>query len=331
MRKRTVSIAAALAGFQRETLIVNHDQRTVALDHRSRRREVERHHRNALLIDVVPDVELGPIRQRKNADAFAAALAAIIDAPWLGALALRIPQMIGAAKGEHTFLGTRCLLVAAGAAECGIEAIMIERLPQRLRLHHVGMQFRSAGYRIDAASEALFVDMHDQIEAELAGAGIAKRDHLAELPGGVDVQQRKRRLRRVERLERQMQQDRRILADRIEHHWIFRLGHRLANDVDALGFQLFEMAEPRRRRHVRDRIVGAINGWRVSVGHGRVRVRACEAARVMRPSAPTCSPHSFFSSCSHHQRPARSGSPGCSARVHGAQPIERKPRSCNLL
>ena len=38
-----------------------------------------------------------------------------------------------------------------------------------------------------------------------------------------------------------------------------------------------------------------------------------------------CRPHSFFSSCSHHQRPARSGSPGASARVQGAQPMERKP------
>ncbi len=29
--------------------------------------------------------------------------------------------------------------------------------------------------------------------------------------------------------------------------------------------------------------------------------------------------------CSHHQRPARSGSPGCTGRVHGAQPIEVYP------
>src|SRR5262249_35040205 len=31
-----------------------------------------------------------------------------------------------------------------------------------------------------------------------------------------------------------------------------------------------------------------------------------------------CNPHSFFSSCSHHQRPARSDSPGRMALVHGA-------------
>jgi hypothetical protein len=113
--------------------------------------------------------------------------------------------------------------------------------------------------------------MHDQIETEVARARVAERDHLAELPRGVDVQQRKWRLRRIERLERQMQQDRGILADRIEHHRILRLGHRLADDVDAFGFKLFEMRKRRRRRRFdagrRDQLVGAIKGWRDSVHH----------------------------------------------------------------
>ena len=37
------------------------------------------------------------------------------------------------------------------------------------------------------------------------------------------------------------------------------------------------------------------------------------------------SPHSFLLSSSHHQRPARSDSPGVIARVHGAQPMDAKP------
>jgi hypothetical protein len=36
-------------------------------------------------------------------------------------------------------------------------------------------------------------------------------------------------------------------------------------------------------------------------------------------------PHSLLSSRSHHQRPARSGSPAMIARVHGAQPIDTNP------
>ena len=33
-------------------------------------------------------------------------------------------------------------------------------------------------------------------------------------------------------------------------------------------------------------------------------------------------PHSLSVSSSHHQRPARSLSPGSTGRVHGAQPID---------
>ena len=115
--------------------------------------------------------------------------------------------MIRAAKREHALLGARFLFVSPGAPQSQIEAILIERLAQRLRLHHVGMELRPAGDRIDAAREAVAVDVRDQLEAEFVDAGIAERDHLAEFPGGVDVQERKRRLSRIERFQRKMQQD----------------------------------------------------------------------------------------------------------------------------
>ena len=44
------------------------------------------------------------------------------------------------------------------------------------------------------AREPLLVDVDEQLEAELRGHAVAERDHLAELPGRVDVQQRERRL-----------------------------------------------------------------------------------------------------------------------------------------
>ena len=43
---------------------------------------------------------------------------------------------------------------------------------------------------------------------------------------------------------REMQHDRRVLADRIEHHRPFALGDDLAHDVDALGLEPFEVREP---------------------------------------------------------------------------------------
>ena len=79
--------------------------------------------------------------------------------------------------------------------------------------------------------------MDQQVHAEPRRRLVAKRDHLAELPGGVDMQQRKRRLARRKSLLREMQHHARILADGIEHHRIFELGDRLADDVDRLRLE----------------------------------------------------------------------------------------------
>src|SRR5262249_10614759 len=95
--------------------------------------------------------------------------------------------------------------------------------------------------RIDAPAPAFFVGMNDEIEAEIARGGVAEFDHLAKLPSGIDVQQRKRRLRRIKGLHRQAQQHRRILADRIEEDRRPALGNRLAQDVNGLLLQPLEM------------------------------------------------------------------------------------------
>ena len=52
--------------------------------------------------------------------------------------------------------------------------------------------------------------------SELLRPPVAECDHVTELPRRVDMQQRKRRPRRCERLHRKMEQDRGVLADRIE-------------------------------------------------------------------------------------------------------------------
>ena len=72
---------------------------------------------------------------------------------------------------------------------------------------------------------------------------VAERDHLAELPGRVDVQERERQPAGMKRLHGQADHDRRILADRIEHDRILELGRHLTDDVDALGLELTEVGE----------------------------------------------------------------------------------------
>src|SRR4051794_1229877 len=53
--------------------------------------EVDRWELDLLLGDVLPDVELGPVRQWEHADVLALAVASVVDAPQLGPLVLRIP------------------------------------------------------------------------------------------------------------------------------------------------------------------------------------------------------------------------------------------------
>ena len=72
---------------------------------------------------------------------------------------------------------------------------------------------------------------------------VAERDHVAELPGGIDVQQRERRLAGREGLQGQVQHHAAVLADRIEHHRPFELGGDLADDVDALGLEGLELGQ----------------------------------------------------------------------------------------
>ena len=72
---------------------------------------------------------------------------------------------------------------------------------------------------------------------ELGRPPVAELDHLPELPGGVHVQKRERRLGRMKGLHRQVQHHRRILADGVQHDRVFGLGHDFPHDVNAFGFK----------------------------------------------------------------------------------------------
>src|SRR5205085_8468869 len=105
------------AGLEDEALVVRHDPLRAALHHGALAREVERHDRDLLAADVVPDVELGPVGEREHADRFARPDPRVVEIPELGALRLRVPAMAGTTNGEDALLRARLLLVAPRAAE----------------------------------------------------------------------------------------------------------------------------------------------------------------------------------------------------------------------
>ena len=169
--------------------------------------------------------------------------------------------MLGVAEREDALLGARLLLVAARAAEGRVEAVFVERLAQRHRLHDVGVGVGAVVERVDVLrARPSWLVWTSRSKPSLRRHLVAEGDHLAELPGRIDMQERERRLGREERLHRQMQQHRRILAHRIEHHRIGEVRRNLAENVDRLGLQALE--------------VGKVNGHAGALGDpsGRISV-----------------------------------------------------------
>ena len=82
-------------------------------------------------MDVVPDVELGPVGEREDADAFAGIDAAVEEVPELGALVLGVPLAGVVAEGKDALLGARFFFVAACSAECCVEAVLAQAVEQR--------------------------------------------------------------------------------------------------------------------------------------------------------------------------------------------------------
>ena len=115
-------------------------------------------------MDVLPDIEFRPVRQRKDADAFALVHTAVVKAPQFGSLVLWIPTMIRIAERVDTFLRSRLLFVTTCSAEGRIELVFVERLQQTLGLHDVRVLLAAMRRkRIDSGSHAFLVDMDDHV------------------------------------------------------------------------------------------------------------------------------------------------------------------------
>src|SRR3546814_1996050 len=101
--------------------------------------KVQRRHRYAFPEDVQPDIELGPVGDRKHPHRLALVDPGVVEVPQFRTLVLGIPAMLLVTEAEDAFLGAGFLLVAARTADGRIEAPLVERLLQRLGLHHVGV------------------------------------------------------------------------------------------------------------------------------------------------------------------------------------------------
>src|SRR3546814_9303818 len=79
--------------------------------------QVERHDGDALAPGVEPDVQLGPVQQRVDANVGARREVGLELVPELRRLVAEVPGPALAARAEHPLLGPRRLLVAADAGD----------------------------------------------------------------------------------------------------------------------------------------------------------------------------------------------------------------------
>ena len=188
-------------------------------------------------MNVLPDVEFGPVGKRENPDAFALVDAAVIQIPQFRTLILGIPLAILIAEGEDPLLGAGFLLVAPGAAECDVESTLGQSVEQGAGLQKTAALLCSEPKRAGAFVNRLPVGVNDQPRSDVTDEIVAERDHFMELVCRVDVQQRKRNLARVESLLRQPDHHRRVLPDGVKHDGPGGLRNHLAQNVDTFGFE----------------------------------------------------------------------------------------------
>src|SRR5665213_3820498 len=95
---------------------------------------IERHDRNVLAPDVLPDVEFGPVGEREDADVLALIHPGVVEVPEFGALIFRIPLAKLIAEGIDAFLGAGLLFVPPRPPECGVVTTGGETVEQRAGL-----------------------------------------------------------------------------------------------------------------------------------------------------------------------------------------------------
>src|SRR3954447_5090714 len=84
----------------------------------------------ALALDVLPHVELGPVGNGEGPDVLALADAPVVERPQLGPLRLGIPLPEVVPERKHPLLGPGLLLVPPAATEAGVEAVLGDGVEQ---------------------------------------------------------------------------------------------------------------------------------------------------------------------------------------------------------
>jgi hypothetical protein len=147
------------------------------------------------------------------------------------------------AEGHDPLLGPGALLVAAGAAERRVEAVLGDRVQEGHGLEPVARGSRAGLLDHAAAVDRRLDRGDDELDPELGHAAIAEVDDLGKVVPGVDVHDRERDRGRPERLVGQVQEDDRVLPAAEEQDGPLALGGDLPHDEDGLRLERAKVGE----------------------------------------------------------------------------------------
>ena len=190
VRKRTSSLEHRLFGPGGDPL-AQREQHPVAFEHRAPMGEVDGGQLDGLALDVLPDVELGPVRKGEGAQVLAGLDPALVELPELGTLPLGVPLAEGVAERQDALFGPRLVLVAAGPAEAASKrcsAMASSRVVVCRRLREApGPGSATRPWSMESWTRAT-----SRRPPRRGHPGVAVGEHLGEVVPGVDVEDRER-------------------------------------------------------------------------------------------------------------------------------------------
>ena len=205
--------------------------------------EVDRGKGDFFAFDVHPDVHLGEVRERENAEVFAGVLASVEEVPEFGALVFRIPLAEVVAMREEAFFGTSLFFITASAAEAGVVLVLLDRVEERDGLKFVARGVGAFFLHGASGIDRFLHEADDEVGADEFDEFVAVGHGLIEVVSGIDVDEWEGHACGPEGFACKPCHDDRVLAAGKEQGGVLKLGGSFAKDEDRLGFELVEVAE----------------------------------------------------------------------------------------
>ena len=192
---------------------------------------------NVFALGVAPDIQLGPVQDRVDAQVRAFGEFGFVLIPEFGRLVLEVPVAVDGAGGEDALLGAQALLVPPDPGDHALEIVFAQERFQTFRLAH-----GRTGGGGKGLVHILFGRAHmvDAVQVPLFNQVVPEVVNFLHFHAGIEQDQRKRHAPQ-KRLAHQPEQSRGVLTDGPEHAHRVHAVIGFADDINALGFELVEI------------------------------------------------------------------------------------------